>query len=85
MPLLELRILPITIDPPFVPSEGEKVTLTKSVNVRDLPPKSPTFELGQKIDELPKDTIVTILTKEAYLDPVDQELFILWAEIEFSE
>lgn len=74
----------VTINPPVVPSIGNKVTIINGVNIRQAQPQAPSYKLEPKVSEAkPGDTAI-ILKLDSFIDSTSKSPYTaVWAEVEF--
>ncbi len=74
----------VTINPPVVPSVGNKVTIINGVNIRQAQPQAPFYKLEPKISEAKPYETAIILKLDSFTDPTSGTPYtIVWAEVEF--
>ena len=73
---------PVTIDPPMVPSIGDRVLIINPVNLRVSPPQPPNYSLPEKKGAFPPGQKVVIINTDAFVDTTSSSPYtVVWAEI----
>jgi serine/threonine protein kinase len=73
---------PVTIDPPRVPSIGDRVMIINPVNLRVSSPQPPNYSLPEKKGAFPPGQKVVIINTDAFVDTTSSSPYtVVWAEI----
>jgi hypothetical protein len=76
---------PVTIIPETVPSKGQKVYLSTTVNIRDMapfiPPHQNQYITGDRLGSLKSGTKIVILDLQTHIDSSDLNYIMVWASV----
>lgn len=78
---------PITVSPPYVPTDGTQVMTIIGVNLRKNPPTPPLYDPDreEKTSVLNQPTKLTVLKKVTFVDPKRPSTTVVWGEVALSE